>query len=368
MVAFARVTAKESQLFSKLHKQGMGVKKIRAITGRSTDTISKHVFRKNTWRKKLGRPCVITDQVMKRLKTLHAKMTASANGKHEITVTMLKERMGLACSTKTILNAMHREGVYFRPLYEKPDLSKDDKDARLDFANAHAHRSPGQWAKYVHAVIDNKVFQVYTNGKARDAAARRGVRGVFRTRSRCYTSGTTRASRSLKQNTGAKSVMITCAIGAGRVLMWHVVNGPWNASNAAAMYTGPLRKSLRQAHPTVRGAWRVVEDNDPGGYKSGGGKRAKAEAGIEALSLPPRSPDLNPLDFSVWAEINRRMRRQEASWPKSKRESRDEFLARLRRTAMRLPRSYINAVMANMAKRVALLRLAKGGHFPEGGF
>ena len=84
-----------------------------------------------------------------------------------------------------------------------------------------------------------------------------------------------------------------------------------------------------------------MEDNDPAGYKSNRAIETKRAVGIEALSLPPRSPDLNPLDYSIWAEINRKMRQQEAAWPATKRETRPDYLRRLRRTAMSLPKAYI---------------------------
>ena len=108
-----------------------------------------------------------------------------------------------------------------------------------------------------------------------------------------------------------------------------------------------------------------MEDNDPTGYKSTSAVAAREAANIKVIEMPPRSPDLNPLDFSVWAEIIRRMRRQEANWPKSKKETREAFLARLRRTAMNFPASYINSVIGNLETRVKLLKKADGGHFVE---
>ena len=50
-------------------------------------------------------------------------------------------------------------------------------------------------------------------------------------------------------------------------------------------------------------------------------RQAKKEVGIKPFSLPPRSPDLNPLDYSIWAEINKRMRKQELAWPKAKKDA-----------------------------------------------
>ena len=128
---------------------------------------------------------------------------------------------------------------------------------------------------------------MYTNGKFRSVAARRSVRGVYRTRRRVSTVGHVKPPdmKALKQNTGAKAAMITCAIGAGKVLMWHEVKGRWNGAAAEKMYTGPLRRALEKAHPSVRGRWRVMEDNDPAGYKSGRGEAAKNDAADEPTLL-----------------------------------------------------------------------------------
>ena len=149
--------------------------------------------------------------------------------------------------------------------------------------------------------------------------------------------------------------------------MWHEVKGRWNGAAAAKMYAGPLRRALEKAHPTVRGSWRVLEDNDPTGYKSGRAEAAKKEVGIQSFNLPKRSPDLNPLDFSLWAEVNKRMRAKEQDWPKSKKESRKEYLARLRRAAMSLPPEYINRIIGALERRTQQVTHAQGGHFAEGG-
>ena len=189
-----------------------------------------------------------------------------------------------------------------------------------------------------------------------------GVQG----RQRGVSAGYAKPNTTLKENTGQKGVMVTCAIGAGNVLMWHVVPGQWNGRAAAAMYSGPLRKCLLREFPDRVGNWRVLEDNDPSGYKSRLGNAAKAASSITAMSLPPRSPDLNPLDFSFWADVTRKVREHERAWPKSKREARAAFLARLRKTAMSMPEEYIEKIIGAIAGRCQKVIGAKGGHIVEG--
>jgi len=91
------------------------------------------------------------------------------------------------------------------------------------------------------------------------------------------------------------------------------------------------------------------------------------EAGINVLAIPKRSPDLNVCDYALWAEVNRRMRVQEQKWKKNKKEGRDVYLKRLRRTALRSPKSFIEKAVGDMPRRLQRLYEAKGHHFEEGG-
>ena len=365
--SFHHVTPQEAALMKRLHDEGIGVKKVAASVGRSSDTVSKHVFKKHFRQTtQVGRPVVINEAKFKQLQKGYQKMLREVTGK-EVTINMLKRKLKLKCSNKSISRAFWQHGIHFRPLYEKPDLSTSDVKARLAWAEAHKHRSSQQWNRYVHAIIDNKTFQVYHTGQARAYAARRKLRGAYRPRARIFKSGYTKPASKLIQNTGAKSATVTCAIGNGKVLLWHVTVGKWNGAAAERMYSGPLRRALEKEYPNVRGSWRVMEDNDPTGYKSSKGMAAKAATGIATLDLPKRSPDLNPLDFSLWAAVNKKMRQTEAKWPKVQRETRQAYLARLRRTAVSLSADYIRKIVGAMSGRVQQVLDARGHFFPEGG-
>ena len=148
-------------------------------------------------------------------------------------------------------------------------------------------------------------------------------------------------------------------------MMWHEVEGAWSGAAAKALYTGPLKSALRRNYPHAR-SHMVLEDNDPTGYKSTTGMVAKLASKIEVFEIPCRSPDLNPLDYAIWAEVNKRMRRQEVTW-NSKKESRYQYVARLETTAKGLERAFVDKAIGNMAVRCKRLYMAKGGYFLEGG-
>ena len=131
------------------------------------------------------------------------------------------------------------------------------------------------------------------------------------------------------------------------------------------MYEGPIFKALKRQYPR-RTSWNVLEDNDPAGFKASKGIQAKAAVGIKVFPIPRRSPDLNICDYALWSEVNRRMRKQEVNWCTARRETRKAYLARLRRTAMRLPADFIKRSIENMRTRCLRLKAVGGNHFHEG--
>ena len=64
--------------------------------------------------------------------------------------------------------------------------------------------------------------------------------------------------------------------------------------------------------------------------------RVCESAGIKTFENPKRPPSLNECDYALWTGVNKRMRAQDKRMPSNKRESRAEFLKRLKRTALRL--------------------------------
>ena len=117
---------------------------------------------------------------------------------------------------------------------------------------------------------------------------------------------------------------------------------------AADLYAGPIMKTLVRVHGE-KSSYLIAEDNDPTGYKSRLATEAKARLGIRTIPWPRYSPDLMPLDFSLWTDIEGRLA---ASAP-SGRESVDAFKARLRRIALRSPADRVRAAVESMRKRAA---------------
>ncbi|CAK0868699.1 unnamed protein product [Prorocentrum cordatum] len=268
--SFTRVFADEHVAMRRLHDGGVGVKRIAAGLSRSTDTASKHLFKENATKKPKGRPkhSIRTPKGFLAAHRAYKKLLQPFGGTMEVTAAMLKPEMKLKCDIKTVRRAFAENGYQFRPLHAKPDFSDGDKKERLLWAREHKHRSPSQWSQYVHARMDNKVFQVLPNAKYRKAAAKCKVRGVRGKCKRDFSVGHVKPSNPkvlgstkvgdraeaiqrqvLKQSSGEGPVTIARAIGAGKALTRHQVVGRWNAAAAERLYSGALQPASKWANP-----------------------------------------------------------------------------------------------------------------------
>ena len=177
------------------------------------------------------------------------------------------------------------------------------------------------------------------------------------------TKGHVKPRRDTRPRTGAKSVAVTCAICMDKVLLWHVTPGQWTGDAAAAMYK-TLGAALR-AHYPGRKRFTILEDNDPSGYKSKKGEAAKLAENIIPMSFPKRSPDLNPLDYNIWARINKSMRGQKKKWKPSRRETHAEYMRRLQKVASNIAAHDLKKTIGSMKRKCAACAAAHVYHGPS---
>ena len=141
---------------------------------------------------------------------------------------------------------------------------------------------------------------------------------------------------------------------------FEVPKGRWSGKRAIEFYQG-LYDFCKKKYPDFDKSWTLLEDNDPSlkGKKVG---EVKAALGLNPIGLPPRSPDLSPLDYGVWSHICAKMRSQEKGKYK-KNETVKEWKTRLKKCVGSTSKTFLKKVMKSMKKRLVCCKNAKGGHF-----
>lgn len=367
---FQHVTPLESKLILNMMREEIPWDKIHKVTGRSISTLSRIKVAPRTSKKAKpkGAPVKATKKEISNIVKSLASLLKGAKAQKEVTAAMVRARAGTSLCEKRVRQVLHGEGIRFYRLKERPILTNDDLAVRLKWANTRKRRSKDSWLSKPHAIIDDKNWQIFNNKDGRQHAARRSVRGAYQQKGQNPSRYVVKPKKHIKYP--AKTVRVTAAVIKGRVRMWEYVpkGKKWNGATAAAMYEGPLVKALSRAYPehAKKGVkWIVLEDNDPAGYKSGKAMTAKRKAGVVTDDLPRRSPDLNVLDYSLWHTINMKMREQERLFSPKKKESEEEYKARLKKTALGLPTTLVKKAVMDMHRRVRMVIKAGGDLFNE---
>ena len=354
-----------------------------------------------------GRKRTYTRRQVISMNSARKKLLKKAKGEKEVRWRDIQKAARVPKADRgTVLAAFKREGlpVQARRPRLKPFRTQAQADNRVDYAEEWVSASPDYWEKDVDMIIDNKHMDIPTTERARQYLAQQRVRFHLRTPAEgvlpeCTKPGChflwgvflgslqthapppkpslgvqTQAPhlahlfremktsnlrfrfgrKKNKLNTGAR-VNVCAGISNGKIVMWEYLGKTWNGDAAAKLVQGPVIETLRKERGVKR-RYHMLEDNDPTGYKSGKALAAKAALGIVAVPMPAYSPDMNPLDFSLWVEIEQRM----ISKAPKRVESVDEYKKRMRLTALRLPRSIVSKAVRAIPKRLRALIDAKG--------
>ncbi|CAE8645805.1 unnamed protein product [Polarella glacialis] len=308
-----------------------------------------------------GRKLVLTKKNLRRINTIRKALIKQAKGEREVHLEecIRKARVPMV-HPSTVSRALKTIGVAWRTPHQKPLRLPSDEKERVDMCSKWKRLPNDYFTDRVDAIMDNKSFQIPTYMRAKSHAKERRVKGHLRTRSEGLDKGFIKPSDTKNKVNPGATASVCAAIINCRVKVWDFLPKRWCGQAAEELYKGPLIKAL-QKHRSLKNSYTILEDSDPTGYKCNKGKAAKAEVGIKAFPWPRYSPDLNPLDYFLWAGVNRRMAQQGA--PRA--ESLIAYKKRMRRTAFAIPEAVIRKAVSRMKSRGAAVVAAGGGDMKQ---
>ena len=258
----------------------------------------------------------------------------------------------------TAQRAFEREQipVKFRPCREKPQLKPEHVEERQRICGTLRRKSVEYFCDEIDMIMDNKMFPTPTTQEGRLHVQLQRKTGNLRTPGEGLQAEMTKPNAKRHRKYVGGYAHVCAGVSGGKIIMWEYYS-KWNGKAAADMYRGPILSALKKQRG-MKDSYLIAEDNDPTGFKSGLGIEAKAEVGIHTIKWPRYSPDLMPLDYSLWDAINNRM---DMCAPKD-RESKEDFKKRLRRVAFRLPAASVRKAVKSMKKRAAEIWKAGGKH------
>lgn len=257
----------------------------------------------------------------------------------------LMERTGIRHVTdRTVRRLLNRNGYFFLQARKKGLMSQIDKDKRVTFARRmQADYSPSVWTEAIAFYLDGVSFAYKTNPMDQ-ARAPKGR--VWRRKSEGLIQGCLAKGR--KCGTGGKVAKFIVAISFGKGVLVCKRYETMNANFFASFIDQNFNNMFVRSGKGLSRMW--LQDGDPS-QNSKSARDAMARCQAELLKIPPRSPDLNPIE-NIFHVVSRKLEK-DALEQGITRESYEEFCDRVQRTINGVSRELIDKTIRSMNGRVA---------------
>ncbi len=344
-IAYARLLKKHGQSCRDIAKSSnMSKSSVQRQTRSSIQ--SKQHCRGHT---KIGRPTKISPR-LERYILREFKKLRSCEGSFSIarlmSVTGLNQR---DITIRSISNLIHRAGYGLYNARKKGLLSAKDLKDRVNFAKRMINRPVKFWCDEVSFYLDAVSFTYKSNPHDQARAPRSKV---YRKPSEGLLPSCT--SRGRKEGTGGKTVKFVVAITHGKGV---VVCEPYDKMNGEYFASFVDRNFMNMFEIADKDSFAFVQDGDPS-QNSAVAKLAMKRANAQMLSIPPRSPDLNPIEN--FFNVVRTQLHHGALSANLTHETFEQFQERVEKTMRSVPTDLIDNTIASIRKRLQQIIEGKG--------
>lgn len=251
----------------------------------------------------------------------------------------------------TIRRVLVRHGFAYRQARKKGLLTVKDLKKRLDFVNRMKKERPGDvWENEVCFYLDGKSFVHKINPLSTCTSPRARV---WRKASEGLEKGCT--SKGSKCGTGGRNVNFIVCISHGHgvcsVTKYEKMDGAYFTSYVKEEFP----RLFRDFGKTEEKLW-LQDGAPPQNCKSA--RAAWESLGAKLLNIPPRSPDLNPIENVFHLAV--RALEKDTMEQVIIHETYEQFVARVTRILHAIPISVIDKTIESVGKRINMIIANKG--------
>ena len=255
-------------------------------------------------------------------------------------------------SDRTVSRVLYKVGYGLRKSLRKGILTEKDLKIRLKFAKyAQKMLSASTWSKDICFYLDGAGFAYRTNPCE---SANRRISMCWRKRNEGHDIYCTSAGS--KEGTGGRVAKFMVAIAYGRgITLCEEFKTKLNGKSFASFIRRHFPKCFKDS--TNPSGKLFLQDGDPS-QNSALAMSALGEIGGKKFAIPPRSPDMNPIENIF--NIAKAGLRREAVTRGLTRETYSEFVNRVEQTLRNIPVNVIDKVIDTMETRMKQVVKRKG--------
>lgn len=253
-------------------------------------------------------------------------------------------------STRTTQRILNRHGYRHLTARKKGEMSTQDEKKRKRFAKSYAQKDNAFWQSEIAFYFDGAGFQHKTNPYATATSC---GKKVWRKQTEGLHGDCT--AKGSKVGYGGKQAKFFVAISYNRGVIlaeqYEYLSGQTFAMFIRKHFKDVFRKSGKQSM-----VW--LQDGDPS-QNSMKSKVAQNRVGAKVFPIPPRSPELNPIE-NVFSFVKKELRIQ-AIDNKIERENYQQFCLRVKATLLSTSKERIDRIIDSYGQRLSQIIVNKGG-------
>ena len=254
-------------------------------------------------------------------------------------------------SIKTIQRTLHKYGFKYLQTRRKGRMSASDFQKRIKFARYMiTNYPPNVWTNEICFYLDGKSFQYKRNpsDQAKAPKAREWRRKNEGLNPDCLAKGS-------KVGSGGRVAHFVVAISYNRGAIicdqYEKMNGKYFAGFVKNNFKNMILNSVNPKGNLF------IQDGDPSQNSVVAAKEIQA-IGATQISIPPRSPDINPIE-NFFNLIEQKVHSDAVACNITK-ETFEEFSSRVQQTILNYPIERVNKIIESMNKRMRLIIRNRG--------
>lgn len=296
-----------------------------------------------------GRPQVL-DERDKRCIIRELPRLRQEHGRYTIKRILLHTGLEDKVSRRTASRFLNTQGLRYLHTRKKGLMTINDLKRRVKFAQQVKRVNPAIWTEGMSFYLDGVGFVHKTNPQD-EALAPKGM--LWRRRNEGLKLGNTSKGKKEGVNGRVAKYIVCISYTKGVICCkrYEAMNGEYFRGFIESNFESILAKSNS---PQVK---RFLQDGDPS-QNSAICKLELERMGMSMFSIPPRSPDLNPIE-NLFNNVKEKLN-DDAILLNIKKETFEEFCTRVEQTLENFDKNIIDKTILSMDKRIDLIIQGKG--------
>jgi transposase len=353
-----KVSQRDGDLIRKMHQDGVAVLTIQSVMGVGKSTV--HKFAKKTVVKRQGPPTRLAESDKKKVVETLEDLQEKHGSKRMVTAEDVagewaKKHPSKVISARAVKKILRKDGLNWHRPTQKIQLAPEHAKERRDWCKKNLDNDPFSF----DCIIDGTQLKVPRTRAHFLKLEGERIKGVWRRKGESMIAAAVVHNKRLATNMGKPNLYLSAIFPLSGKVEYIAYEGPWCAIKCVEVYE-KLAKLLKK-HAGKKAEYRILQDNDPTGFKARLSEEFAKRHGWKMPFTPRYSPDLVCSDYFLHKQVKNAVVQRLSKLTRGSMTNRDHNEI-VKQCALELCPAQVKKSVASLKRRVREILENKGWH------